>query len=198
MSVGRPFSSSSVSAPFGGGGAAAVIGSATFTGVQQDNWAGRGSSTIVKLTASTATDWTGMVAGNEGDQVLVVNEGGSNVNVYGLNPNSLAANQFVFDNGITFYTLVAGNALLATYLDGKWRAQILWSSQASRVTASVMSTNQPLQVGNQNIRSGAVAPNGSVVGNVGDYYVNTAGAPGAIFYVKTVGNGTNTTWTALA
>jgi len=46
------------------------------------------------------------------------------------------------------------------------------------------------------IRSGLVDPEGAIVGNPGDVWLRINGGPGATFYVKTSGVGTNTGWVA--
>lgn len=47
-----------------------------------------------------------------------------------------------------------------------------------------------------NIKRGAGAPNGAVVGNVGDIYMQTDGASGATLWIKEAGNGNNSGWNA--
>lgn len=56
--------------------------------------------------------------------------------------------------------------------------------------------SQPVMVGNAQITSGTIAPNGRVLGNIGDLYVNRSGSTSTTLYVKESGTNTKTGWVA--
>lgn len=45
-----------------------------------------------------------------------------------------------------------------------------------------------------NLKRGKGSPNGTVIGKIGDTYINTSGGAGTTLYVKESGDGTNTGW----
>ena len=87
-----------------------------------------------------------------------------------------------------------GTVLTATLNGGSSLALVYTSNNIPTVHGRNVSADSGLYVGGVAILSGNGVPNSSVVGNVGDLYLNTAGGSGTTLYVKESGVNTNTGW----
>jgi hypothetical protein len=118
----------------GGGGGGGLPGRYTYASAagQVNNvtpatpagWPGMQSARLIVTLPSGVANWTGLAAGNDGQEILLVNtDTANNLTLNNLNAGSLAANQFLCPNNFDLI-LSPTTSILLTY-DGTLALWIL-------------------------------------------------------------------------